>query len=81
MDINHLERMDETFELARAELLEERESKNILMGREVERRTDMAQRVIKRMLQGALSEYYTGNTSLFLLSLETSSSHQSWLTQ
>jgi hypothetical protein len=71
--------MDETFELARAELSEERESKSILMGREVERRTHMAQRVIKRMLQGALSEYYTGNASLFLPSLGHRTAHQLWL--
>jgi len=54
MDINHRERMDETFELARAELAEEKDSKGQLMARETERRTQMAQRVIKRMLQGAV---------------------------
>ena len=52
MDINHRERMDETFELARAELAEEKDSKSRLMARETERHTQMAQRVIKRMLQG-----------------------------
>lgn len=48
----HRSRMDETFELARAELAEEKDSKQDLLAREVERRTEMAQRVVKRMLQG-----------------------------
>jgi hypothetical protein len=57
MDISHRERMDETFELARAELAEERDSKSRIMSREVERHTEMAQRVIKRMLQGAVQKH------------------------
>ena len=54
MDIIHQERMDETFELARAELSEEKDSKSMMIAREIERRTEMAQRVIKRMLLGGI---------------------------
>ena len=57
MDISHQERMDETFDLARAELAEERDSKSLLMAREVERHTEMAQKVIKRMLQGTVQKH------------------------
>jgi hypothetical protein len=52
MEVVHQERLDETFELARAELAEEKDSKNELLAREVERRSEMAQRVVKRMLAG-----------------------------
>ena len=52
MEIVHRERLDETFELARAELAEEKDSKGALLARELERRHEMAQRVVKRMLAG-----------------------------
>lgn len=46
-------RLDDSFELAQAELAEVKNSKSALFAQEVERRTEMAQRVVKRMLQGA----------------------------
>lgn len=52
MEVVHRERLDETFELARAELAEENDSKGSLLAKELERRQVMAQRVVKRMLAG-----------------------------
>lgn len=52
MEVVHRERLDETFELARAELAEEKDSKGSLLAKELERRQVMAQRVVKRILAG-----------------------------
>jgi len=46
--------MNDTFEMTRAELEEKRDNQAILLDQEVQRRTEMAQRVVKRMLKGSL---------------------------
>lgn len=52
MDLIARERLDDTFEMAQAELAEVKDSKGLLLAQEVERRAEMVQRVVKRMLQG-----------------------------